>query len=173
MANQQITELIAYLQGDRDILRLAVDVQPLAENVGRLAQTCLGDAVASIQQRSEPDFQAFTGCLAKTAAQLVGDERPDGLPTLAHSPDQAERAAQGFRMGDKRRCRRTAAASESCGISTRQQCERRRPSATRDSTASQVSIGPDTTEAANASVSPGAWKRAPQPSLTGCQQSQH
>ncbi|WP_308186331.1 hypothetical protein [Streptomyces sp. MNU76] len=92
MANQQITEVIAYLEGDRDTLRLTVDVQPLAENVGRLAQTYLGDAVASIQQRSEPDFQAFTDRLAETAAQLVEGERPDGLPTLALSPDQAERA---------------------------------------------------------------------------------
>ncbi|MCK8433063.1 hypothetical protein G3I77_08420 [Streptomyces sp. D2-8] len=92
LANQQITEVIAYLEGDRDTLRLTVDVQPLAENVGRLAQTYLGDAVASIQQRSEPDFQAFTDRLAETAAQLLEGERPDGLPTLALSPDQAERA---------------------------------------------------------------------------------
>ncbi|MER5209579.1 PI-PLC domain-containing protein [Streptomyces sp. NPDC002838] len=93
MANQQIAEVIAYLEGDRDSLRLTVDVRPLAENVGRLAQTYFGDAIASIQQRSEPDFQAFADRLEQTAARLVAGERPEGLPSLALSPGQAERAA--------------------------------------------------------------------------------
>ncbi|MGC9544155.1 PI-PLC domain-containing protein [Streptomyces sp. UG1] len=92
MVNQQITEVIAYLEGDRGSLRLRVDVRPLAENVGRIAQTYFGDAIASIQQRSEPDFQAFAKRLEQTVAELVAGERPQGLPSLALSPDQAERA---------------------------------------------------------------------------------
>jgi len=48
-------------------------------------------------------------------------------------------------------------------ISTRRQRERRRPSATPDSTASQVSIGRDTTEPVNAYASAEAWKTAPPP----------
>lgn len=85
----------------------------------------------------------------------------------SHSP------AQRLRIGRKRRCRETAATTESCGTSTRRQCERRRPSATPDSTASQVSIGPGTTEPANACANAEAGKRAPYPSLTRRQQSQH
>jgi hypothetical protein len=50
---------------------------------------------------------------------------------------------------------------------------RHRPSAKPDSTASQVSTGPDTTEPANASASAEAGKRAPHPSLTRRRQSQH
>jgi hypothetical protein len=78
-----------------------------------------------------------------------------------------------FRIGRKRRCRQTAVTSESCGISTRRQRERRRPSVTPDSTASRVSIGPDTIEPANAYTCAEAGKRTSHPSLTRRQQSQH
>lgn len=53
-----------------------------------------------------------------------------------------------------------AVTPEACGISTRRQRERRCRSATPDSTASQVSIGPVTTEPANAYASAEAGKRA-------------
>lgn len=78
-----------------------------------------------------------------------------------------------FRIGHERRCRQTAVISESCETSTRRQCERRRPSATPDSTASRVSIGPDATEPANAHTCAEAGKRTSHPSLTRRQQSQH
>ncbi|TQK52398.1 hypothetical protein FBY35_2832 [Streptomyces sp. SLBN-118] len=82
--------MVHYLGGDRDRLRLTVDLGPVAANIERLGQIYFADAIASLQQRSEPDFEVFKERLSKVAAQLVaGDVRIDGLPSLALSHDQA------------------------------------------------------------------------------------
>lgn len=104
------------------------------------------------ESTSSPSTIAFT--LVRAIRVVYHQQTKNLLATLRRST---------FRIGRKRRYRKTAVVSESYGISTRQQCEQRRPSATPDSTASQVSIGPDTTEPANAYASAGPWKRPPSP----------
>ncbi|MFI2435295.1 hypothetical protein [Streptomyces sp. NPDC018693] len=93
MGDQQIAEMVGYLEGDRDRLRLTVDLRPLLANIERLSHAYFGDAVAALQQRSEPDFPAFVDRLTAAAAQLASGNRPsEGLPSLALSPDQAAAA---------------------------------------------------------------------------------
>jgi hypothetical protein len=90
------------------------------------------------------------------------DEEPAGHAPAQRLPDRTRAALPTDRV-----------VPEVCGISTRRQPARRRPSLTPDSATSQVSIGADTTEPANASASAEAGKRASHPYLTMRQQSQH
>jgi hypothetical protein len=92
MGDRQIAEVVRYLGGDQEHLRLAVDIEPVAENIGTLAEIYFGDAIAAMQQQSEPDFQAFTERLGKAAESVVAGHAPKGLPSLPLSHDQAVRA---------------------------------------------------------------------------------
>ncbi|MFE1076474.1 hypothetical protein ACFW5W_35435 [Streptomyces sp. NPDC058783] len=93
MGEGQIAEVVHYLEGDRDRLRIRVDLEPVVANVERLSQAYFGDAVAALQKRSEPDFQAFVQRLSELVARVVAGEAPlDELPTLPLSHSQAAAA---------------------------------------------------------------------------------
>ncbi|MEV8311998.1 hypothetical protein AB0P36_32975 [Streptomyces flavidovirens] len=87
-----ISEVVRYLRGDREQLRLAVDIRPVAENIGTLAEIYFSDAVAAMQQQPEPNFQAFTQQLAEAAESVVAGRPPKELPAVPLSRDQAARA---------------------------------------------------------------------------------
>ncbi|WP_399881798.1 PI-PLC domain-containing protein [Streptomyces sp. BBFR51] len=90
MGDGQIAEMVHYLEGDRDRLRITVDLEPVVANVERLSQAYFGDAVAALQKRSEPDFQAFVQRLSELVARVVAGEAPlEELPTLPLSHSQA------------------------------------------------------------------------------------
>ncbi|MEU9247462.1 hypothetical protein [Streptomyces sp. NPDC048385] len=90
LADQQIASLVGYLEGDRDRLRLTVGLGPITANISRLGQTYFAGAVASLQQRPEPDYGHFTQRVSMVAKQLMAGETPaDGLPSLPLSPHQA------------------------------------------------------------------------------------
>lgn len=92
MCERQIVETIRYLEGDRVGLRLTVDLEPLLANMERLSQVYFADAVASLQERSEPDFDVFRKRLSDVAERLLADDPVGELPALALSPDQAAAA---------------------------------------------------------------------------------
>lgn len=93
LGDRQIAEMIHYLEGDRADLRLTVDLEPLVANIERLSHVYFANAVASLQQRSEPDFEVFQEHLSHVAKRLVTGEAPAGnLPSLSLSPDQAATA---------------------------------------------------------------------------------
>ncbi|MET8569504.1 hypothetical protein [Streptomyces sp. NPDC004783] len=95
LGDRQIAEVIHYLAGEGDGLRVTVDLEPVVANLERLSQAYFGDAVAALQQRSEPDFRAFVQRLSDVAAQVVAGEAPlDDLPTLPLSPAQAAAATE-------------------------------------------------------------------------------
>ncbi|MFF8573588.1 hypothetical protein ACF07W_24535 [Streptomyces sp. NPDC015140] len=90
MGDRQIAEVVHYLEGDRERLRITVDLEPVVANVERLSQAYFGDAVAALQERSEPDFQAFVQRMSELAARVVAGEAPlEGLPSLPLSHSQA------------------------------------------------------------------------------------
>ncbi|WP_237532601.1 hypothetical protein [Streptomyces sp. SID8352] len=95
MGDRQIAEVIHYLRGERAALRITVDLEPVVANVERLSEAYFGDAVAALQQRSEPDFQAFVQRLSEMTARLVAGEAPlEALPRLPLSPGQAAAATE-------------------------------------------------------------------------------
>ncbi|MFZ3573352.1 hypothetical protein ACOKM5_41130 [Streptomyces sp. BH097] len=93
LTRQQIDAVVGYLNGDRDDLRLVVDLRPVIANLGDLAHTYFGDLVAGVQNRSEPDFDRFRETLADEARELAAGRAPENLPRLPLSPDQADRVA--------------------------------------------------------------------------------
>ncbi|MEE4495654.1 hypothetical protein [Streptomyces sp. BE230] len=92
LTHQQIDSVVGYLRGDLDTLRLTVDLRPVAGNLGDLTQIYFGDLVASLQNRAEPDFAAFSADLDRALEGLVAGRIPDGLPALPLSSGQAEQA---------------------------------------------------------------------------------
>ncbi|MFI6554202.1 hypothetical protein ACWGBY_09405 [Streptomyces griseus] len=92
LTDQQIEAVTGYLRGDRDELRLAVDLAPVLENLADLAQVYFGDLVANVQGGDQPDFERFTADLA-TALDALREGRAPELPALPLTEDQADRAA--------------------------------------------------------------------------------
>lgn len=92
LTDQQIEAVTGYLRGDRDELRLTVDLAPVLENLADLARVYFGDLVAGIQGGEQPDFERFTADLA-TALDALKEGRAPNLPTLPLTEGQADRAA--------------------------------------------------------------------------------
>ncbi|MER6696555.1 hypothetical protein ABT289_05140 [Streptomyces fimicarius] len=92
LTDQQIEAVTGYLRGDRDELRLTVDLAPVLENLADLAQVYFGDLVANVQGGDQPDFARFTADLA-TALDALREGRAPELPALPLTEDQADRAA--------------------------------------------------------------------------------
>ncbi|WP_103532931.1 PI-PLC domain-containing protein [Streptomyces sp. SM11] len=91
LTEQQIDEMTGYLRGDRDELRLTIDLAPVLENLADLARVYFGDLVAHIQGSDRPDFERFTADLA-TALDALKEGRAPELPALPLTEDQADRA---------------------------------------------------------------------------------
>ncbi|MFE7860680.1 PI-PLC domain-containing protein [Streptomyces sp. NPDC057403] len=95
MGDQQIDALVGYLAGDRDRLRLRVDLGPIMANTSRLGQIYFSNAIASLQERPEPDYARFTQRMSTLVKQLAAGQRPEGgLPSPALSHRQAVAVAE-------------------------------------------------------------------------------
>jgi hypothetical protein len=91
LTEQQIDDMTGYLRGDRDELRLTIDLAPVLENLAELARVYFGDLVAHIQGSGRPDFERFATDLA-TALDALKEGRAPELPELPLTEDQADRA---------------------------------------------------------------------------------
>ncbi|MEV7885824.1 hypothetical protein ACWD3I_36925 [Streptomyces sp. NPDC002817] len=93
LTHEQIDAVVGYLDGDRDSLVLTVDLRPVLTNINDLAQIYFGDLVASVQNRPEPDFDAFSTDLSAALKDVVAGRVPGTLPALPLSEEQASKAA--------------------------------------------------------------------------------
>lgn len=82
LANEQIGHAINYLRGRQDKVRLTVDMKPVFANVGGLAQTYLGDLIASVQKRDTANFPRFVAGLDDTLKDMLAGRRPDSVPPV-------------------------------------------------------------------------------------------
>ena len=82
LVDDQIGHAVNYLRGDQRTLTLRIDLRPVRENISVLAETYLGDLVASLQHRGAPDFPAFRRALDAALADLAAGRPPTGLPTI-------------------------------------------------------------------------------------------
>ncbi|MFE9236547.1 hypothetical protein [Streptomyces sp. NPDC007007] len=106
LTDQQIEAVTGYLRGERDELRLTVDLDPVLENLADLARVYFGDLVAGVQGRDQPDFEEFSADLASGLDDLREGRAPD-LPRLPLTEDQADSAAD-FLLGAVPEWQRTA-----------------------------------------------------------------
>lgn len=93
LAHEQIDGVVGYLNGDRDDLRLTVDLRPVLTNINDLVHIYFGDLVAAVQDRPEPDFAAFSADLSTALKDVVAGRAPGTLPALPLSDEQAAEAA--------------------------------------------------------------------------------
>ena len=93
LTHEQIEAVVGYLDGDRDTLALNVDLRPVLANLNDLAHTYFGDLVSSVQQKTEPDFAAFSADLNSALKELVAGRAPTALPALPLSEEQAATTA--------------------------------------------------------------------------------
>ncbi|MGI5460465.1 hypothetical protein ACQEWB_46320 [Streptomyces sp. CA-249302] len=93
LTGRQIDAVVGYLNGDRDTLVLKVDLTPLLGNLNDLAQVYFGDLVSGLQDRTEPDFAAFSADLSAALREVSAGHVPDGLPSLPLTDEQAGAAA--------------------------------------------------------------------------------
>lgn len=94
LTHEQIEAVVGYLNGDRSSLVLTVDLRPVLTNINDLAQIYFGDLVASVQNRPEPDFDAFSTDLSAALKDVVAGRVPGALPALPLSEEQASTAAE-------------------------------------------------------------------------------
>ncbi|MFE6887417.1 PI-PLC domain-containing protein [Streptomyces sp. NPDC057694] len=92
LVRQQIDATVGYLNGSRSTLDLTVDLRPVLTNLDDLAQVYLGDLVAGVQNRSEPDFQRFSADLSDALRELAAGRAPQGVPRLSLTESQTTAA---------------------------------------------------------------------------------
>ncbi|MET7485177.1 PI-PLC domain-containing protein [Streptomyces sp. NPDC005538] len=93
LTQRQIDAVVGYLGGERDSLDLTVDLRPVLANLNDLAQIYFGDLVASVQNRTEPDFDRFSADLSTALGTVTAGHIPAGLPALPLTEAQADQAA--------------------------------------------------------------------------------
>ncbi len=109
LTEQQIEAVTGYLRGDRDELRLTVDLDPVLKNLAELARVYFGDLVAGIQGRDQPDFARFTADLAAALDDLRNGRAPrcPGCRSPRTRPTAPPTSSSGrSRSGSGRRCAR-------------------------------------------------------------------
>ncbi|WP_353946336.1 PI-PLC domain-containing protein [Streptomyces sp. HUAS MG91] len=89
LVRQRIDATVGYLNGSRSTLDLTVDLGPVLANLDQLAQIYLGDLVAGVQNRSEPDFERFSADVSDALRELAAGRAPQGMPKLSLTEDQA------------------------------------------------------------------------------------
>ncbi|AUH40045.1 hypothetical protein [Streptomyces sp. CMB-StM0423] len=92
LADGVIGDAVAYLRGDGDELTLEVDLRPVLDNLGAVGNVHFADVVANLQDKPAPDYAAFQSDLGEAVSRIAGGERPERLPTLDLTEEQARTA---------------------------------------------------------------------------------
>ncbi|MEO3764273.1 hypothetical protein [Streptomyces sp. B5E4] len=92
LAEDVIGDAVAYLRGEKDDLTLEIDLRPVLDNLGAVANVHFADVVANLQDKPAPDYAAFQSDLGEAVNRIADGERPEGLPTLDLTEAQARTA---------------------------------------------------------------------------------
>ncbi|MFF0725275.1 hypothetical protein [Streptomyces sp. NPDC004134] len=92
LAEDVIGDAVAYLRGEKDDLTLEVDLRPVLDNLGAVGNVHFADVVANLQDKPAPDYAAFQSDLGEAVNRIADGERPEGLPTLDLTEEQARTA---------------------------------------------------------------------------------
>ncbi|MDI2129824.1 hypothetical protein [Yinghuangia seranimata] len=93
MAGDQIGRTVAWLRGDERDLHFVVDLKPIVNNLGGIAEVFVGDltgGVPSVTEKNAPDFVAS---VQNALDALAAGRSPDRLPALDLAPEAAPEVA--------------------------------------------------------------------------------
>ncbi|MFW6690996.1 hypothetical protein [Streptomyces sp. MAR4 CNX-425] len=92
LADAVIADAVAYLRGERDELTLEIDLRPVLDSLGTVANVHFADVVANLQDKPAPDYAAFRSDLGDAVDRIADGKRPKGLPALDLTEAQARAA---------------------------------------------------------------------------------
>jgi hypothetical protein len=86
--NRTLDTMVSYLRGTRGQFDPVFALQPLFDNIHKLADQYLSDTVTNLRPLQATNVDDFATKALRFASDLGAGRRPAGLPTVVFSPDQ-------------------------------------------------------------------------------------
>ena len=93
MVRVQVGHTIAYLRGDERELRLTVDLKPVINNLGKVADVFVADLTGSVPRVTEDNAPGLVEGVSKALDALAQGKPPESLPALHLDPAAAPQVA--------------------------------------------------------------------------------
>lgn len=93
MTADQIGQTVAYLRGDEGDLHFTVDLKPVINNLGGVAEVFVGDLTGDVPSVTESNAPAFVASVQRALDALAQGQSPDSLPALDLAPEAAPQVA--------------------------------------------------------------------------------
>ncbi|MFI6986466.1 hypothetical protein ACIBSV_49060 [Embleya sp. NPDC050154] len=93
MVREQIGHTVGYLRGDERELRLTVDLKPVINNLGKVADVFVGDLTGDVPRVTEDNAPALVDGVSKALDALAQGRPPESLPALSLDPAAAPEVA--------------------------------------------------------------------------------
>jgi hypothetical protein len=87
--NRALDSMVNYLRGNRATFDPFFALQPVFDNISKLADLYLSDTITNLRPLKATSVGDFAGKAVGFANDLGAGRRPAGLPTVAFGPDQA------------------------------------------------------------------------------------
>jgi len=88
--NRTLDSMIGYLRSNEDQFDPVYSLEPVFDNIRKLADQYLSDAVTNLRPLQAKTVDGFAVNAIKFADDLSNGRKPTGLPTVPFSPDQAD-----------------------------------------------------------------------------------
>ncbi len=92
--NRTLEAMVGYLRGDRGKFDPVFALEPVFDNIRKLADQYLSDTVTNLRPLEATTVDGFATNAFRFANDLGAGRRPTGLPTVAFSPDQASQVSE-------------------------------------------------------------------------------
>ncbi|HSA52104.1 MAG TPA: hypothetical protein VLH10_18610 [Yinghuangia sp.] len=93
MAGDQIGRTVAYLRGEEDDLHFTVDLKPVINNLGGVAEVFVGDLAGDVPSVTKANAPAFVASVQQALDALAQGRSPDSLPALDLAPEAVPEVA--------------------------------------------------------------------------------
>jgi len=89
----QVGHTVGYLRGDERELHLTVDLKPVINNLGKVADVFVGDLTGDVPRVTEKNAPQLVAGVSKALDALAQGKSPEALPTLDLDPAAAPEVA--------------------------------------------------------------------------------
>ncbi|MGA4541816.1 hypothetical protein ACPA54_17705 [Uniformispora flossi] len=93
IADDQIGRTVSYLRGDESDLHFYVDLKPIINNLGGVAEVFVGDLTGGVPSVTEANAPAFVASVQRALDALAAGQPPESLPALDLAPEAAPEIA--------------------------------------------------------------------------------